>query len=144
VPRALDRLVLRCLAKDPAARYPDGNALAEALARVPRRRARPWPRALLAAAPLTALALVVGLAAWRTTPRAPRLAAPAPSLLAPPSADPTPDAPALVAPASPPSSAHEEAPRIPASARPASTPPARALPSSSAPRPAIDPLAHQK
>lgn len=40
VPRALDPIVLKCLASDPAARYPDGAALAAALEAVPLPRAR--------------------------------------------------------------------------------------------------------
>ena len=82
IPPALERVVLRCLSEDPAARYPDAGALAEDLERFlrgervraghpGRRRAAPL---LLAAAALLALVLAGGgipREAGSTTPAAP-------------------------------------------------------------------------
>jgi serine/threonine-protein kinase len=67
VPRALDRIVLRCLAKDPGARFPDGDALADALEApgILRARRGPWTWGALAAATLAIAATPSILSARR-------------------------------------------------------------------------------
>ncbi len=64
VPRALEAVCLRCLERDPMARYPDGETLAAALDQALAGRLSAWPRGrhLAAAASLGALTLGVALA----------------------------------------------------------------------------------
>ena len=71
VPRALAEICLRCLAKAPADRYPDAEALAEALVayRIGEEgRSSQKPKVLISGA-LAALLLAGGVAAWLWSPR---------------------------------------------------------------------------
>jgi hypothetical protein len=66
VPRALEAIALRCLAKDPAGRFASPKALASALRGYLDRAGRPWPRRhplASAALALSACALPMGLVA---------------------------------------------------------------------------------
>ncbi|MGE0708508.1 MAG: tetratricopeptide repeat protein [Planctomycetota bacterium] len=69
----LERLCLRCLERDPAARYPDARALEQALAAYLRgeRAARGVPRWALAAGATAVLALGGALLLWWTRPPRP-------------------------------------------------------------------------
>ncbi|MGE4143152.1 MAG: protein kinase [Planctomycetota bacterium] len=93
VPAWLERVVLRCLAKDPAERYPDAVALVDALEapvaspRAPRGGAR-----LALAALALAGAAAVGVAAGRRGDPAPESSSSAPSPTPAASAGPTPEA----------------------------------------------------
>ncbi len=88
IPTTLDRICMKALAFDPAARYADASSFAEALSRyllkrpaarpMPRRRARPWRSGLVAglAVAVAAVGLVFGSFAFRSTPPPRALAAP--------------------------------------------------------------------
>jgi len=156
VTRDLDRIVLRCLAKEPAERFADGDAVAAALRAVmmrPRGSAVAR-RALLA----TGAAILVGIGGISmhstcTSPAPGTLpttaATPTAATASPDYADATtPAAPAIaVGSAVPSESAGPSAPaptaKIVASARPARTTPRPAAAVASA-QPSVDPLARQK
>jgi serine/threonine-protein kinase len=139
--RELDRIVLRCLAKDPAARFSDGDAVAAALETATRTR-RPLA-SLAIAGGVTIFAVAAFLGGARTPSSPTPTERPAATVVRAPTPIET------VAPA--PSG---DAPKPPGSAeaRPATTTttttapprPRTAAPSSSAPAPSLDPLAHQK
>jgi serine/threonine protein kinase/tetratricopeptide (TPR) repeat protein len=72
---ALAEVLARCLAKDPARRYPDSNDLAAIMRRISNdihstdRPARPTRRQVLVLGALAALATVASVTAWRRWPR---------------------------------------------------------------------------
>ena len=141
VPSELERVCLRCLAKDPAARYRDGDALSRALRAGEPAGPRPgWRVAAGAAAILAALGLGAGLASLPSDPPAqvgasrPGAAGSAPGL-APAPTGPAPTDPAPTDPAPTDPAPTDPAPTDPAPPEPALTDPASTNPAPTGPAP---------
>ncbi len=150
LPKALDAVVMRCLAKAPAERHPNGDALADVLEALDRSKpSASRGRVIAVACVLLAIGGAVAVAATRPTMSTPSgLAsattpatssapiAPIETTTSIPSAT---GAPSSVS-SSPPSTSVE--PPRPGVARPVASPSASARPA--APRASVDPLANQK
>jgi serine/threonine-protein kinase len=147
IPRAVDRVVMKCLAKDPTTRWENAAAVADALEAASREAPKSRTKPLVIAAVVVASAIALRLTLLSPTPTPTPTPPPPPTPTLPPTLPLTPSASSSTAalPSTSPQAAAASTavastirPRVPAPSR------AEAPKSSASPAATFDPLAHQK